>query len=322
MTKDKYIGIDLGGTKILTAVADDNGEIIARVKLATETELGQERIKKNIFKSIYKVLEKTDIKIEKIKSIGIGSPGPLNVEKGIIYESANLPIKNMEIVELIEEETGVNTYLQNDANTAALGEKVFGAGKEADDLLYITISTGVGGGIIINGKIYYGHTGNAGEIGHMTVDPTGPQCGCGNYGCFEAVASGTAIAKRGRESLTTHEDSLIYEYSEGNPDLVDAPLIAAAGRKGDREALRIFKMTGLLLGVGIANVLNLFDPEIIVLGGGVMHAKDLFMDELKASLKERALKPNLKDFALKEAKLGKNTGVMGAVAVAMCDYLY
>lgn len=174
MSKNKYIGIDLGGTKILTAVAGEDGEIIEKVKLATETELGQEKIKENIFKSIYKVLEKAAIKIEEIKAIGIGSPGPLNVEKGIIYESANLPLENMKIVDLVEKETGINTYLQNDANTAALGEKVFGAGKESDNLLYITISTGVGGGIIINGNIYYGHTGNAGEIGHITVDPAGP----------------------------------------------------------------------------------------------------------------------------------------------------
>ncbi|HKL76535.1 MAG TPA: ROK family protein, partial [Halanaerobiales bacterium] len=270
MTKDKYIGIDLGGTKILTAVANDNGEIIARVKLATETELGQERIKKNIFKSIYKVLEKTDIKIEKIKSIGIGSPGPLNVEKGIIYESANLPIKNMEIVDLIEKETGINTYLQNDANTAALGEKVFGVGKEADDLLYITISTGVGGGIIINGKIYYGHTGNAGEIGHMTVDPTGPQCGCGNYGCLESFSSGTAIKNMAKKAVENDESTLIKKLAKDQK--LSAKLAAKAAAKGDQKALDIFAKAGYYLGIGIANLVNIFNPEMIILGGGVLKA--------------------------------------------------
>ena len=315
MTKDKYIGIDLGGTKILTAVADDNGEIIARVKLATETELGQERIKKNIFKSIYKVLEKTDIKIEKIKSIGIGSPGPLNVEKGIIYESANLPIKNMEIVELIEEETGVNTYLQNDANTAALGEKVFGAGKEADDLLYITISTGVGGGIIINGKIYYGHTGNAGEIGHMTVDPTGPQCGCGNYGCLESFSSGTAIKNMAKNAVENDESTLIKKLAKDQK--LSAKLVAKAAAKGDQKALDIFAKAGYYLGIGIANLVNIFNPEMIILGGGVLKAKEYFLDRAKEEFKKRALKAPADIVKIKEAVLEDEIGVKGAIAVAM-----
>ena len=315
MTKDKYIGIDLGGTKILTAVADDNGEIIARVKLATETELGQERIKKNIFKSIYKVLEKTDIKIEKIKSIGIGSPGPLNVEKGIIYESANLPIKNMEIVELIEEETGVNTYLQNDANTAALGEKVFGAGKEADDLLYITISTGVGGGIIINGKIYYGHTGNAGEIGHMTVDPTGPQCGCGNYGCLESFSSGTAIKNMAKKAIENDESTLIKKLAKDQK--LSAKLVAKAAEKGDQKALDIFAKAGYYLGIGIANLVNIFNPEMIILGGGVLKAKEYFLDRAKEEFKKRALKAPADIVKIKEAVLEDEIGVKGAIALAM-----
>ncbi len=315
MTKDKYIGIDLGGTKILTAVADDNGEIIARVKLATETELGQERIKKNIFKSIYKVLEKTDIKIEKIKSIGIGSPGPLNVEKGIIYESANLPIKNMEIVDLIEKETGINTYLQNDANTAALGEKVFGAGKEADDLLYITISTGVGGGIIINGKIYYGHTGNAGEIGHMTVDPTGPQCGCGNYGCLESFSSGTAIKNMAKNAVENDESTLIKKLAKDQK--LSAKLVAKAAAKGDQKALDIFAKAGYYLGIGIANLVNIFNPEMIILGGGVLKAKEYFLDRAKEEFKKRALKAPADIVKIKEAVLEDEIGVKGAIAVAM-----
>jgi len=315
VTKDKYIGIDLGGTKILTAVADDNGEIIARVKLATETELGQERIKKNIFKSIYKVLEKTDIKIEKIKSIGIGSPGPLNVEKGIIYESANLPIKNMEIVELIEEETGINTYLQNDANTAALGEKVFGAGKEADDLLYITISTGVGGGIIINGKIYYGHTGNAGEIGHMTVDPTGPKCGCGNYGCLESFSSGTAIKNMAKKAIENDESTLIKKLARDKK--LSAKLVAKAAAKGDQKALDIFAKAGYYLGIGIANLVNIFNPEMIILGGGVLKAKEYFLDRTKEEFKKRALKAPADIVKIKEAVLEDEIGVKGAIALAM-----
>jgi glucokinase len=323
MSKDYYIGIDIGGTKVLSALADSEGKIISKAQNPTEADKGEEVIIDNIKDSIERVIANSQIGKESVKRIGVGSPGPLDLNEGKIIENSNLAWTNVPIVDILESITGLDVILENDANAAALGENQFGAGQKASDMVYITISTGIGGGIIIDRKIFHGGKGNAGEVGHMTLIPDSDyQGGCGNYGCFEAVASGTAIARRGREVMQEKQDSLIYEYSEGNPDVVDAPLIAAAAREGDREALRIFKLTGRLLGVGIANVLNLFDPEIIVLGGGVMHAQDLFMDDLKASLHERALKPNLKDFELKEAKLGKNTGVMGAVAVAMCDYLY
>lgn len=315
MAKDKYIGIDLGGTKILTAVAAENGKIIEKVKLETETELGQDKIKENIFKSIYKVLEKADIKIEEIKAIGIGSPGPLNVEQGIIYESANLPLENMKIVDLVENETGINTYLQNDANTAALGEKVFGAGKEADDLLYITISTGVGGGIIINCNIYYGHTGNAGEIGHMTVDPAGPQCGCGNYGCLESFSSGTAIKNMAQRAIENGESTLIKKLAKENK--LSAKLVAKAADKGDQKALDIFAKAGYYLGIGIANLVNIFNPEMIILGGGVMKAQEYFLDRAKKEFKKRALKAPADIVKIKEAVLEDEIGVKGAIAVAM-----
>jgi len=323
MSKDYYIGIDIGGTKVLSALADSEGKIINKAQNPTEADKGEDVIISNIEDSIERVIKNSKIGKEEVKRIGVGSPGPLDLNKGVIIENSNLAWTNVPIVEILEDITGIEVILENDANAAALGENQFGAGQAADHMVYLTISTGIGGGIIINRKIFHGGKGNAGEVGHMTLIPDSDyQCGCGNYGCFEAVASGTAIARRGRESITAHQDSLIYEYSEGNPDVVDAPLIAAAAREGDQEAIRIFKLTGQLLGVGIANVVNLFDPEIILLGGGVMHAQDLFMDELKASLKERALKPNLKKLQLKDAKLGKDTGVKGAIAVAMCDYLY
>lgn len=323
MSNEYYIGIDIGGTKVLSALADSEGKIINKAQNPTEADKGEEVIISNIEDSIKRVIKNSRISKKEVKRIGVGSPGPLDLNRGVIIENSNLAWTNVPIVEILEDITGIEVILENDANAAALGENQFGAGHKADYMVYITISTGIGSGIIINKKIFHGGKGNAGEVGHMTLIPDSDyQCGCGNYGCFEAVASGTAIAKRGREVIAANQDSLIYEYSEGNPDVVDAPLIAAAAREGDKEANRIFKFTGQLLGIGIANVVNLFDPEIIVLGGGVMHAQDLFMEELKTSLHERALKPNLKGLQLKEAKLGKDTGVKGAIAVAMCDYLY
>ena len=323
MDKEYYIGIDIGGTKVLSALADKEGNILNKAQTPTEADKGEEVIISNIMESINRVIKTSRIDKKEVSRIGVGSPGPLDLKNGVIIENSNLSWTNVPIVEILEKKTGLPVILENDANAAALGENHFGAGKSADNIVYITISTGIGGGIIIDRKIFHGGKGNAGEVGHMTLIPdSNYQCGCGNYGCFEAVASGTAIARRGREVLNSNKDSLISEYSDGDLEAVDAPLIAAAAREGDQEAIRIYNLTGQLLGVGIANVVNLFDPEIIVLGGGVMHSQDLFMDELKKSLDERALKANLKNLQLKEAKLGKDTGVMGAIAVAMCDYLY
>ena len=322
MSKEYFIGIDIGGTKILTALADNEGKIITKAHNPTEADQGRDVIIKNIENTIDRVINNSKVKKDDIVKIGLGTPGPLDLKNGRIIENSNLSWSDVPIVKILEKITGIPVVLENDANAAGLGEKYFGAGRGADNVVYITISTGIGGGVIIDNKIFHGK-GNAAEIGHMTLIPDSDfQCGCGNYGCFEAVASGTAIAKRGKEVLKSNKKGLIYEYSEGNIDLVDAPLIAAAARDGDQDAIEIFKLTGRLLGIGIANVLNLFDPEIIVLGGGVMHAEDLFMDELKDSLNKRALKSNLKNLQIKNAKLGKDTGVMGAIAVAMGDYLY
>jgi len=324
MNNDYYIGIDVGGTKVLTALADENGLILNKAQKPTEADKGEETIISNIKDSIDRVINNSPITKEEVKRIGIGSPGPLDLEKGLIIENSNLSWTNVPIVKILEEMTGIPVTLENDANAAALGEKHFGAGREADNIVYLTISTGIGGGIIIDKKIYHGGKGNAGEVGHMTLIPdSNYQCGCGNYGCFEAVASGTAIARRGKEVLQKEEEeSLIKDYSNNDVEQIDAPLVAAAARAGDKQAIEIFKLTGRLLGIGISNVVNLFDPEIIVLGGGVMHAKDLFIDELRASLQERALEANLKDLEVKEVGLGKDTGVMGAIAVAMGDSLY
>lgn len=318
MNKDYYIGVDIGGTKVLSALVDSKGKMINKVQVPTEADKGEEVIISNTVNSIKQVIENSEIKKSKVKRIGVGSPGPLDIKKGMIIENSNLSWSNVPIVKILEKIIGIPVILENDANAAALGENLFGAGKDADNIIYITISTGIGGGIIIDRNIFHGGKGNAGEIGHMTLVPdSNYQCGCGNYGCFEAVASGTAIARRGKEVLTKNKDSLIVKYSNNKADLIDAPLIAKAARDGDREAIEIYQLTGRLLGVGIANIVNLFDPEIVVLGGGVMHSKDLFYSELNDSLKERALQYNLKNLEIKEAKLGKDTGVMGAVAVAM-----
>lgn len=316
-----YIGVDLGGTKILTAIADKEGELISRSKLPTEADRGTGVIIENINRSINHALEQAGLDHRSIIRIGVGSPGPLSTGEGIIYENSNLPWKNVPIVDLLEEKTGIPVKLENDANAAAMGEKWFGAGRGIDNLIYVTISTGIGAGIIIERQVYHGINDGAGEVGHMTLEPEGPVCGCGNHGCFEALASGTAIGRMGREAVEEGQQTLIRELSDKNPDKIEAPLIARAARKGDAVARSIYQKAGYYLGIGLGNLVNLFNPEMIVLGGGVMKARELFMDDLLASLEERALTPSLSVLEVREVELGDDTGVMGAIAVAMEDRL-
>lgn len=312
-----YIGVDLGGTKILTAVAGSDGEITAREKQPTEASKGTDTVMDNVEDTINKVMEKAELQKADIKNIGVGSPGPLNTKEGIIYESANFPWENVPFVKLLEEKTGLPVKLENDANAAALGETLFGAGRDVDHLIYITISTGIGSGIIINRKIYHGMNDGAGEAGHMIIEPDGPLCGCGKYGCLEALASGTAIGRMGQAVVNLGHSQIMEQLSNGNLNKIDAHLVARAAYKGDKYARNIYKKAGYYLGIGFANLVSLFNPEMLVLGGGVMKAEELFMDSMRTSLEERAIPSSLKNMKICRAELGSDTGVKGAVAVAM-----
>ncbi|ACL70354.1 ROK family protein [Halothermothrix orenii] len=319
--KEYYVGVDLGGTKILTALADARGKIVAKKKLPTEARKGEEKVIQNIVSSIDAVLQEKGLSREDVITLGVGSPGPLNTQEGIIYLAPNLGWRNVHIKDILEEETGIPVILENDANAAALGEKWFGAGQDVDNLIYITVSTGIGGGIIINKKIFHGINDGAGEVGHMVIEPGGPVCGCGNRGCFEAVASGTAINKMGREAVKENKATLLMELSGGDPEKIDGSLIARAARQGDEVARKIWDKAGYYLGIGLANLLNIFNPEMIILGGGVMNAGDLIMEPMKKSLKDHALESAFNSVEIRQAELGNDTGVIGAVAVAMGDRL-
>lgn len=316
-----YLGLDLGGTKILTGLADSDGNIITRSRRDTEAELGEDKIIENMIATVEDVIEKTGVSKEQIITLGIGSPGPLDSKKGIIIENANLPWKNVPLVERMESALGIKTLLQNDANAAALGEKWFGAGKNVDNMVYITISTGIGGGAIINKELFTGVNDNACEIGHTVIDPDGPLCGCGNHGCLEAFSSGTSIAKRAREAAAAGKSKEMLELADNIVEDIDAVICAQAAYQGDQTAKDIFKNAGYHLGIGLANVVNTFNTEMIILGGGVMKASDLFLDEALKTMEDIALAGPLEIVTVKEAELGSDIGLMGAIAVAMEDRL-
>ena len=319
--KNYYLGLDLGGTKILTGLADSEGNIKTRSRKATEADLGEDTIIENMIITIEEALKKAGVTADEVKTLGIASPGPLDAEKGIIIENSNLSWKNVPLVEKIESALGIKTLLKNDANAAALGEKWFGSGKNVDNMVYITISTGIGGGAVINKKLFTGVNDNACEIGHTVIDPDGPLCGCGNHGCLEAFSAGTSIAKRAREAAAAGKSSKMLDLADNIIEDIDAVICAQAAYQGDQAAEDIFKNAGYHLGIGLGNVVNTFNTELIVLGGGVMKASDLFLDEAIKTMKDVALSGPLEMVTVKESELGSDIGLMGAIAVAMEDRL-
>ena len=312
MEKKYVVGVDLGGTKIYTALVDLEGNIVKEKDLETLAEQGEEAVAGRIINTIDFVIEGVDKEL--IKAIGIGSPGPLDAKKGIIIETANLPFKNFEIVKVIKERYNLPTYLDNDANVATLGEFVFGAGKGTENMVYVTVSTGVGGGAIINGKLYRGNTANALEVGHMTIAKDGPRCGCGNVGCAESFASGTAIGNRAKEAVASKVVTSLKKY-----DNVTAKEVFIEAAAGDAEAKRILDNALYYLGITVGNIMTHLDPEKVVMGGGVINGGDIVLETVKKVVAERCLSVFVENCSIEKAKLGGQAGVLGAAALAITE---
>ena len=312
MEKKYVVGVDLGGTKIYTALVDLEGNIVKEKTVETLAHEGEQAVKERIIDTINYVIDGTDKNL--IKSIGIGSPGPLDVKNGVILESANLPFKNFEIVKSIKETYDLPTYLDNDANVATLGEFMFGAGKGTENMIFITASTGIGGGAVLNGKLFRGATGNALEVGHMTVSTEGPRCGCGNVGCAEALGSGTAIGKRAKEAVLSNVKTSLKNY-----DNVTSKEVFKEAANGDRVAKKILNTSLTYLGIAVANTITNFDPEKVVVGGGVVNGGDIVIDTIKNVVEERCMASFVENCTIEKAVLGGKAGVLGAAALAITE---
>ena len=313
----KYMcGIDLGGTKINTGIIDLNGEVISNIIIDTNAQEGQVAVIDRMIKSVYDVAASAKLEIKELAGIGIGVPGLIDSKEGLVFEAANLPgWKDVPIVELFAKEFEVPIKLENDANAAAYGEYLFGSGKGIDNFIYMTVSTGIGGGAIINGNLYSGANSNASEIGHSIIDFNGPKCNCGNYGCFEAFASGTALARFAKESIDNGRISMISELSDHGK--IKAEHVFAAAKAGDELALELIDKEAFYLGIGIVNMLAFYNPERIAVGGGVSSEWDMLSDKVLKVVEERALKPNAKVCTIVKAKLGKNVGLLGAAGIVI-----
>lgn len=312
--KKYVIGIDLGGTKISTALSTFEGEILKNVVVPTKADEGEVPVLNRIIGTIEEVLTKGEVKIDEVEAIGIGSPGPLDANTGVIITTPNLPFKNYNVVKPIKERFGVPVYLDNDANVAAIGEFMFGAGKGKRNIVYFTVSTGVGGGAVLNGNIYRGNTCNALEIGHTTVAPNGPRCNCGNVGCLEAVSSGTAIGKRGQEAVSTNVETSLKEYEK-----VTSYEVFKEAEKGDEVAKDIVENALSYLGIGVANAVATFDPEMVIIGGGVTQVGDILFNKVREVVNKRCFKNMAESCEIAPAGLGTDAGVVGAVGLAIME---
>jgi glucokinase len=313
------IGVDLGGTNIVFGVVSADGATqLPTVTKPTRAELGADSVLESIVAGIELIIAEAGashgIARKDFLGIGVGAPGPLDRAKGLVIIAPNLGWHNFPLRDRVAERVNLPVTLDNDANCATLGEWWLGAGRGTRNMLGLTIGTGIGGGLIIDGELFHGATDVAGEVGHMTIESQGRRCTCGNYGCLEAYASGTAIAARAREALQTSDGSLVRSLVDGDESRITAQTVFVAATQGDALALEVLRDTARFLGTGVANLLNVFNPEVVVLTGGVTAAGDHLFVPLNAEVRRRAFRPAWEAVRILPGELPGSAGVVGAVA--------
>jgi glucokinase len=315
MTYKHILGVDLGGTQIRACLADMEGNILRQARQSTLAREGLQPVLGRIKETITKVLR--DINREEVLGIGIASPGPLDPRTGVVIAPPNLPgWDNVPLRDIISQEFGLPVFVNNDANLAGLAEYRFGAGQGASDMVYLTISTGLGGGIICNGQLLLGAHGLAGEPGHATVDSAGPRCNCGNVGCLECMSAGPGIARHATQLIHQGQASSLSEVLQSGAELT-AEMVGRAAQEGDRVALQAIERAAYYLGIGVLNLIHIFDPDIVILGGGVSKLGPLLFDPVRAWVREHAMTPVQRETPIVPAALGDQVGLLGAVAWVM-----
>lgn len=313
-----FLGVDLGGSNISAAIMDESGKIIRLEKTTTLASKGKKKVISRIVGLAEKVIQDAGVSKSKIKGLGIGVPGVLDLKKGVVKYSPNLPgWNNVPLKTELQQALEMKVIMDNDANAAAYGEKWLGAGKQCDDVVVYTLGTGVGGGIIMGGMLVHGSCDGAGELGHMTILPDGPKCACGNTGCLETLVSGTGIARRTKEAIKNGRKSILTRMCEGDVNNITAKLVFQAGKKGDKLAKEIIEQTGLYLGIAVANIINLLNPSLIIIGGGVSVSGESLMKIIRQEARKRAFKDLFQCVKIVRATLADKAGVFGAVGIAI-----
>lgn len=315
-SKKVWLGFDLGGTKMLATVFDRKFKALGRRRRKTKGAEGVDAGLDRVFKTIDEALEEASVSASQLAGIGVGLPGPLDLDKGIIIESPNLGWKNVKLQQLLSDKYKCPAVLANDVDAGTFGEYRFGAGKNGRCVLGVFPGTGIGGGLVYEGKIFRGKTTSCMEIGHIIVEPRGRLCGCGKRGCLETVASRLAIAAEVAMAAYRGETPVIFEAAGTNLADVRSSLLADAVKSGDKVVEKIIRNAAKRVGDAVANVSNLLAPDVVVLGGGLVEAlKDIFLDEVRDTVSKKTMDSFSKQIQVTVASLGDDAAVMGAAAL-------
>lgn len=308
---DKYaVGVDLGGTNIKIGIVSAKGKLVKNISIKTEAEGGPKHVISNIIGGIESILAKNKYKIQ---GVGIGCPGVVSIKKGIVENAPNLPgWKNVKLGPIIKEKIKYKVHLENDANAAAIGELIFGAGKKFDSFIMVTLGTGVGGGIVFNKKIFRGEFGAAGELGHISIDLNGPKCNCGSTGCIEAYAGNSYLKEQIRSELKNYSNSIVWEIIDNDLSKVSPRVIQIASEKKDEYARFVIERMGKQLGAALASLSNLLDISTFIIGGGVAGFGKPLFDSVRLTVANRVLAPLRSRVLVIPAKLQNEAGIKGA----------
>ena len=308
-----YIGVDLGGTNIASGVVDENYNIIAQKSIPTNCPRTAEEIADDIAKTIFELLDSTNISQSQICWVGIGTPGSVNSKSGVIERAHNLGFCDTPLKKLIEDRLHIQCYIENDANAAAYGEFLAGAAKGTNNAVCVTIGTGIGGGIIIDKKIYTGSNFYGAELGHTVIEINGKQCNCGRKGCMERYCSATALIEQTKNKMLENPDSLMWQEVEGDIEKVSGRTSFDAMKKGDRFAKEVVTQFIEYLACGCTNFVNIFQPDVLIIGGGVSKEKEALLKPLKEIISRDSFDkdPN-KATRVLAATLGNDAGIIGA----------
>ncbi|HEY0317958.1 MAG TPA: ROK family protein [Solirubrobacterales bacterium] len=313
MSAGETIGVDLGGTKMLVGV-------LAGTEILYESrEASTGRTEDQLVELLVREVNEAKAARPDVAAVGLGIPATIDHDSGVAVSAVNLPLSDLPIRDLVSERVGLPVFVDNDANVAAVAEHLYGAGRGADDVVMLTIGTGIGGGLILNGEVYRGATGAGAELGHTVIDVNGPPCqgNCPGRGCVETLASGTALAREGLAAAETDPDSVLAAMlAEGR--LIDGKTVTEAALGGDPTSIVVFDLIGTRLGAALVTFANIFEPSVIVVGGGVMAAGDLLLDPARRVLRARALRP-MNEIPVVAAELGPDAGMIGAAALARTE---
>jgi glucokinase len=313
MSEVETIGVDLGGTKAQVGVLA-GVETLYESREASYTETQDELVE-----LLVREIEEARKARPGVAAVGLGVPARINQDRGEAISAVNLPIAELPLRDLIAERVGLPVFLDNDANVAALAEYRYGAARGKPTMVMLTIGTGIGGGLILGGEIFRGATGAGAELGHVVIQADGPPCqgNCPNHGCLEALASGNALGREGKAAAESIPDSALGKLLEAG-EKVDGLAVTLAALDGDETAIGVFDLIGGRLGVGCVSFVNIFEPEVVVIGGGVIRAGDLLLDPVRKEVRERALRP-MNETPILEATLGNDAGMIGAAALARTE---